>query len=592
MNATPLPHDPKLISRLFFRLLPIQIILMMVTAINGIVSGMFASNFIGVAAMSAIGLYAPITMLLSAICNTLLGGAQLLCGKYMGENLMERTQNIFSIDLLISALISALMMVLLAVAALFDLTRVMTADVEVRQILNQYILGQLLGIPALLIGQQLSAFLSLENQTRRTTIASVAYVAANLALDFLFVVVLKLGAMGLALATTLGLWVFFGVQAQYYFTGKSQMKLTIRSIVWADARSILFVGFPSGLHNAYEALRGIIVNGLILQFVGSVGLSAFAASDSLLRIFWAVPMGITSVSRMLFGISMGEQDRQSLADVMRVALFKCIPLQCVISALIIVLAEPMTRLYFRDPAEPVYLMTVMAFRLLPICMPLSIISLVYTCYGQAANKKVLVQLLSALDGCVFVAGFSALLVPMMGMNGVYTANILNGACCAVVIVIYALVCLKHFPRSVEDLMVIPDSFGAAPDMRLDITVRQMSEVLNVSRQVGAFLEARGVDARRTYFSSLCLEEMAGNVVSHGFHEDNRRHSVDIRVVYKDDDIILRIRDDCKPFDPSTRQDIVDPQDRTANAGIRLVYKMAKDVHYQNMLGLNVLTIRA
>ena len=592
MNPTALPHDPKLISRLFFRLLPIQILLIMITAVNGIVSGMFASNFIGATAMSAIGLYAPITMLLSAVTTTLLGGAQILCGEYMGENLMERTQNIFSIDLLITTLISAIVMAVLAVAALFDLTRVMTADAEVREILNQYILGQIPGIPALLLGQQLSAFLSLENQTRRTTIASVAYVVANLALDFLFVVALKLGALGLALATTLGLWVFFGVQARYYFTGKSQMKLSLRGIQWSDGRSIFLIGVPSGLHNAYEALRGVIVNGLILHYVGSVGLSAFAASDSLLRIFWAVPMGMLSVSRMLFGICIGEEDRQSLADVMRVAMFKCIPIQCAISAAIILCAGPLTGLFYRDAADPVYHMTMMAFRLLPLCMPLSIISLEFTCYGQASEKKLLVQLLSALDGCVFVAGFSALLVPSMGMNGVYIANFLNGLCCAAVVMIYAWACNRHFPRNMEELMVIPDSFGAAPDMRLDITVRQMSEVLKVSRQVGAFLREKGVDERRTYFGSLCLEEMAGNVVQYGFAQDHRRHSVDIRVVCKDGDVIFRIRDDCVSFDPSTRQNIVDPQDQFANAGIRLVYKMAKDVQYQNMLGLNVLTIRA
>ena len=36
--------------------------------------------------------------------------------------------------------------------------------------------------------------------------------------------------------------------------------------------------------------------------------------------------------------------------------------------------------------------------------------------------------------------------------------------------------------------------------------------------------------------------------------------MDIRVVCKADDLILRVRDDCVPFDPEERSRIVDPED--------------------------------
>ena len=72
----------------------------------------------------------------------------------------------------------------------------------------------MIGLVPLIVGQQLSAFLSLENRTRRTIIASVAFILTNLALNFLFVQVMRLEAFGLALASSLGLWVFFAIQAQ------------------------------------------------------------------------------------------------------------------------------------------------------------------------------------------------------------------------------------------------------------------------------------------------------------------------------------------------------------------------------------------
>ena len=80
-------------------------------------------------------------------------------------------------------------------------------------------------------------------------------------------------------------------------------------------------------------------------------------------------------------------------------------------------------------------------------------------------------------------------------------------------------------------------------------------------------------------------------MEHGFTKDQKRHSIDIRVVHKDDSIILRIRDDCVPFDPQERKALTDPDDLMKNVGIRLVYKIATSVEYQNLLGLNVLTMR-
>ena len=88
-----------------------------------------------------------------------------------------------------------------------------------------------------------------------------------------------------------------------------------------------------------------------------------------------------------------------------------------------------------------------------------------------------------------------------------------------------------------------------------------------------------------------MEEMAGNIVRHGFSGDSKKHSVDIRVVLKDDDIILRIRDNCIAFNPSEYHKIMQENDDFKNIGIKLVYGIAKKVDYQNLLGMNVLTIR-
>ena len=583
--------NAKMVSRLLFRLLPVQILLAAVGAVNGIVSSFFASNYVGVDAMSAVGLYSPLNMLVSSLSTILVGGAVILCGRYMGKNEQDRMHNVFSLCLAASGMLALVFAGLFTAMGLFGLTGFLTEDPAVRPLFDRYLIGQAAGILPFMLGSAFAAFLSLENRVRRTITASLIYIGVNVLLNFLFVRVMRMEALGLALASSLGMWVFMGVQGQYYLSGRSHFRFLPGRLDWREGGEIFRIGVPGALSYVYQTARGLIVNRLLEVFVGSVAISAFAASDSLLRIVWAVPGGMLAVSRMLISVSVGEEDRQTLTDVMRVMFRRFLPLQGLISGAIILCAVPLTRIFYRDPAESVYMMTVWGFRILPVCMPLSIICMHFTCYGQASGKQGLVHLLGVLDGVVCVAGFTALLIRSLGMNSVYIANVLNGVTTTLVIVIYACLKNRRFPRNMEELMVIPESFGVPADQRMDLSVKSMEEVVSVSEQIQRFCLDRGVDRRRACLAGLAMEEMAGNIVEHGFEKDRKPHSVDVRAVRKGEDVILRIKDDCVPFNPGERQKMAWGDDVTKNIGIRMVFTLARDVRYQNILGLNVLTIR-
>ena len=590
-DETVASADFKLISGLFFRLLPYQILLIVINAVNNIIDGLFGSNMIGQDAMSAIGLFVPMTHFLYAISFMLVSGSQLMYGKYLVKK-PERTHSIFTVDLLTAAGISVLTSVIIALAVATGATAIMVKDAAECAAFNRYLLGQAVGIPALVLGQQLFAFLSLENQSRRTTAAGILCFSTNIVMNYLFVVIIPWGTFGLGLSTSISEWAFFGVQAVYYLSRKSNLKFSLKSCRRHDALLIIRRGYAGALSRFVEMFRCILVNALIIKYVGSGGLSSFAASNAFLSIIWALPFGMIAVERMLFSISIGEEDRRSVVDTMRVVVRKGVPLMCCVSVLLILFAVPLTRMFYRDPSDPVYHMTVMGFRMLPLCMPLSVISLSFASFSQSAQKHLMSIILPVVDGFAGVSLTSLFLIPLMKMNGLYLANILNGFICLVVIVAFSYWEKKRFPRNMDDLLALPDTFGAASENRLDITVRNMTEVEAVSEAVIKFCRQHGMDRRETFFSGLALEEMAGNVVSHGFRKDRKKnHSADIRVICRDDGILLRIRDDCVPFNPSDRLGVLEPEDKMRNAGIRLVYAIADDIQYQNLLGLNVLTVR-
>jgi anti-sigma regulatory factor (Ser/Thr protein kinase) len=91
--------------------------------------------------------------------------------------------------------------------------------------------------------------------------------------------------------------------------------------------------------------------------------------------------------------------------------------------------------------------------------------------------------------------------------------------------------------------------------------------------------------------SLCVEEMAGNIIRHGFSGDGREHMINIRVLKKGEHFIIRIRDDCPIFDPIKQLELYSDEDRTRHIGLRMTAHAAEQFQYTGILKLNNLVIK-
>lgn len=579
------------IAKTMLRLLPVQIVLASMSAVNAMVSSLFASNIIGEAAVSAIALYDPINKLLTAIGMLLTAGSAIVCGRYMGRHEREKMQGTFSLDMFLAGLSALILTAVVFAMGAFGITGFLTHDEAVTQHLHPFLIGQAIGIIPLVMGIQLSTFLSLENRTGRTVIASVVFIIVNTIANFVFVSAMDMGALGLSLSSSLGQWAFFLIQLQFFFTKEASLRFEPGNIAFSEIGDIITMGTPGALSMGYQTIRGLICNSLISTYVGSVGLSAFGVCGSVLNILWGVPFGMVAVSRMLISVSVGEEDRNTLVDIMENFRKIYLPITVGVVVAVAALAVPLTNLFYHDPSEPVYVMTVWGFRILALCFPMGAICIHFVNYGDAMDKRAFVHILSMLDGFICVCIFTALFVKSMGLNSLYWSNVFNGVCTTLFIIGYAWYKNKRFSLKTEDLLVIPEDFGASPDECMDISVSRMDDVIRISEEIGEFCRARGIDEKTTYMAGLAMEEMAGNIVEHGFTKDNKDHSIDVRVVRKDEDIILRTRDDCVPFNPRQRLDMTDPEDPESNIGLKMIFSMADEVKYQSILGMNVLTIR-
>lgn len=76
-----------------------------------------------------------------------------------------------------------------------------------------------------------------------------------------------------------------------------------------------------------------------------------------------------------------------------------------------------------------------------------------------------------------------------------------------------------------------------------------------------------------------------------YTKDKKRHHIDVRILKKKEDYIVRIRDDCAFFDPIERLQLYSERDPLHHVGLRMISKTAKSIQYTCVLKLNILVVR-
>ena len=587
--------DHAMITRLFIRLLPVQILIVAMSAVNNIVDGAVAGRCIDATTVGVVGLYYSMICILNAIGNVMLGGTAVLCGRSMGKGDFERTNGIFTLNLTVTFMAGA-MLTAASMIMPSSIAGWLGASEELTQSLQIYIRGYAIGIIPQLLAQQIAAFLQMERQSTRGMAGIIGMIAGNVILDIVLVAVLDMGIWGLALATAASNWIYFLILIPYYLSGESQIRFRFSTIRWGDLPLLVRIGIPGAMLVFCLAIRGVIINRVLLRWSGSDGLAALAAFNMISGLFIAFALGTGAVVRMLSSIFMGEEDRTSLKALLSVAFRRMMPVSFVVTIIVFILTKPISLLFFPDTASEAYRQSVSLFTIYSFCIPGIVIIQIITNYFQSGGHNTFVNVLAVFDGLISMAVPALILAPKLGALGVWISNPIGIILTILATPVYCMIFWKRIPRSADEWMCLRPDFGVPDEDRLDISFssrdkKTMVKVIETAEKVTAFCEEHSVDSRTAYFASLCLEEMAGNVVEHGFGADKYSHHIDLRVIRLAEGILLRIKDDCRPFNPEEIGTMGAEDDPAENIGIRIVRNISDEMSYHNLLGLNVLTIR-
>ena len=277
-----------------------------------------------------------------------------------------------------------------------------------------------------------------------------------------------------------------------------------------------------------------------------------------------------------------------LKTAVRISLLPCTAL----AALIFILAPYIISIFGAKPDMAGE--AVRALRFFIAGLPLIGLKLFYIYYFQGSSNTRMSTVSSILGELVYITLASFLLVRMFGTDGLWAAYPVAEFLFLVTIFITICVKKKGLPRKAEDFLLLPETFGVAPEDQLDYRIQDLSEIVGMSDAAKDFCLEHGLDKRTSFFFSLAIEEMAYNIFEHGFR-GRKTHFVDLRILRKDGSTKLRIRDDGRPFNPEEKLAMLPPDQPEKGIGLRILYGMVGNdeqrcVHHTNVLNLNNLII--
>ena len=431
--------------------------------------------------------------------------------------------------------------------------------------------------------------MQLDNDRRRAVLAVVVLSISNIAGDLINIFVLEGGLFGMGIATTISYLFAAGFLFLHFLKPTANFKFTLEEADLKNFREMFLIGSPVIMVNLSLVLRKNIFNRLTLNLTGSTGLAAYTILCNFSALLETFTEALVATVQMIAVIFIGERDGNSIRKLLNSAFRWTLTVTPIITVISFVAAPFIAEIYTRNDPET-YLQAVEAIRWFAPGLPLYTFALTFNRFYMAYGRFRLVSFLSVWNILLFSVPTAFVLSKFFGIHALWYTLFLNQA--AYVLIVFVITCRFHkrITFKLEDYLLLPEDFDVSKDKQLNITVTNKAEVMGLSERAQSFCASSGIDERRSMFAGICIEEMAGNIVDYGF-DDGEKHFIDVRVIVDGQQVIIRLRDDCRPFDPKKWEEIHNPEDPAAHIGIRLVKKFSTEFDYVNVLKLNNLIVK-
>lgn len=580
------------ISKMFFS----SSIAMMFTVLVGTAAqffdGVITSRFLGNDAYSAIALFGPLNGLFLMLASFIASGNQIVCSGYIGEGKKDAANSVFAFCVLVG--LGAAALLILCCAAIPD---PLLAFCGVTKAGNpvlygdmlSYMRGYMFGIPALVAVQIMGPIVILDNGKKIFSASAIVLCATDIALDLVNALVLHGGAFGMGIATSLSLTVQLAMLVAFLLRKGSGSRFSLKAFHPQEIAELAKSGSPTLVQSLAISLRDVSINRLNLFFaVSTAAIVARGVQYDFNMVLFCISDGLASTMVSMAGIYHSANDKIGLQRVFEYGLKLSVRFAVITFAAVFLLAPQIVAFYTTDTQTAS--LSIFAIRCMALSQLADIPICTYINYLKGIRSRRTVILLNVMDRFVLPVSCAALLAFSFGSKGLLASIALGKLLLLGTIILTLCIKYKRFPRSMEQYMLLPESFGGSSSNNLYGSVSSMEDVVRERQRMEGFCLKQGTDAKSAKLMALFMEEMAGNVVQHGSPDARKASGAEYRLFVSDNRICLTLRDYNRAFDPTAWYRANSDAGSEVGLGIRMVLGLAEDVCYFNAFSSNNLIL--
>ena len=275
------------IRSLFFKYYTPTLISLLSIMLHQVINGLILGQKVGKEGLGAVGLYAPVVIVLVAISLPIMIGGGILIGKYIGAGTYEKAQQVFQFATSVGVLLG----LGIAISTPFFLKPLAnflagSKNVSLVSNLSDYMFWQLINLPFFFLRMFWGNFLSNDGSPKASRNGNLIAVVLNIVLDLVLIIGFDMGVKGASIGTAVAifaatLYLFICIQRKKGHIGFKQFRLSVRLEEWKEMISF---GLPTFASEISFSFGLFIINHAVIPY-GALAVAAFGMVNYVSFIF-------------------------------------------------------------------------------------------------------------------------------------------------------------------------------------------------------------------------------------------------------------------------------------------------------------------
>ena len=438
------------VKKLLLQLMIPAVVAQVVNLLYNIVDRIYIGHIsgIGAAALTGVGLFTPILMLLNAFAMLIGSGGAPRTAIAMGQGDKKQAEKIVSNSFTMLLLFSVVLTIVFYAAAP-TLLRLFGASDTTLPYALAYSRIYILGTICVLIVLGMNTFITAQGFAKISMLTTVIGAVINIVLDYVFIFILGWGMTGAALATSLGYIVGAGMILGYLGrrrnvvrlcrvkTSRKSMRLTLRNVGY-----MCRLGLSTFLCEGAIAMMMFAGNYVFIRYLGEDGVAAFSIACYFFPIIFMVYNAIGQSAQPILSYNFGAGNGARVRKAFRLALLTAVAAGLGFFGLTALFSRWIVAMFI-DSSCPACAIAVRGLPLFASGFVFFAVNIVSIGYFQSVERPRPAMAVTVLRGFVFMAACFFGLPLLLGVEGIWLAVPLAEALTfAVVAAIYGRTRLK------------------------------------------------------------------------------------------------------------------------------------------------------